>query len=232
MALLELCKDTQGKCRGKAYIKVCTHPCQIRLILHANRLTAVQCVSLTVREVTGERQTSNREQWVRRHQCVCPCVTLFDCHTSSRGGYEFKFRGNGESGTLPFSCCSDSRTDNWVSSLLPLCRSASGTLLRSQLTWNWIRSVWWTFGGLLVAIKRAPLRIQRKRGGSGVVNKSKQHGAPVGEHASLKSLCENFCRLLFITHTHRNMLTPAPIHIYSMFWNYWQQTIIHWFVSF
>lgn len=36
----------------------------------------------------------------------------------------------------PFSCCWGSRTDNWGWFLLPLCRSASGMLCRSLLTWN------------------------------------------------------------------------------------------------
>lgn len=66
--------------------------------------------------------------------------------------------------TLPFSCCWGSRTNNWVLSLLQLCHSASGMLLRSQLTWNLIRKVWWTLDELLVAIKSSPSRIQREKG--------------------------------------------------------------------
>lgn len=76
------------------------------------------------------------------------------------------YRRNDKRGPLPFSCCWGSRTNNWVLSLLLLCHSASGTLLRSLLTWNLIRKVWWTLGELLAAIKRLLLRIQCWRGKS------------------------------------------------------------------
>lgn len=80
--------------------------------------------------------------------------------------FKIGFRRNDKRGPLPFSCCWGSRTNNSVSSLLLLCHSASGTLLRSLLTWNLIRKVWWTLGELLAAIKRLLLRIRCWRGKS------------------------------------------------------------------
>lgn len=73
-----------------------------------------------------------------------------------------------ETWSSPSSCCWGSRTNSWGWSSLPLCRSASGTSLRSLLTWNLIRKVWWTLGGEVVAIRR----VREGRETVGVITKA------------------------------------------------------------
>lgn len=99
---------------------------------------------------------------------ICRPVSDFSCcvrPTRNRSSTHNpdEYHKNDRRKQIPSSCCWGSRTNSWVLSLLPLCHSASGKLLRSQLTWNLIRKVWWAFDHLLVAIKSPPWRIQGER---------------------------------------------------------------------